>query len=209
VDVGVGNNNDGTDRMDFNNNNSDYNNMKKLNENNFNSIDEKMEVVENGINLESVSISLTEMDQEKEPETKPSETVKVEKSVKPTKYEKSQLLKKNIFTEPVITNLSKYFLERVDPSPRINPCLMVRYCSYCYCYYCCCCFYYRYCFVNSVVSIHVIIFIVLVVVLNFVVTVIITVIIIIIIIIIIVMIITVVTVLHFITLHCTSHITTD
>jgi hypothetical protein len=111
--------NDGTDMIE--NSNIDGNNdKKKENENN-----DKMEVVDNGINLESVSISLTEMDQVKETETKTTETVKIEKPIKPTKYEKAQLLKKNIFSEPVITNLSKYFLERVDPSPRINPCLMV------------------------------------------------------------------------------------
>ena len=31
-----------------------------------------------------------------------------------------------VIPETVVTNLSKYFLERTDPSPRINPCLMVK-----------------------------------------------------------------------------------
>jgi hypothetical protein len=133
--VGAGDN-DGTNMIESSN--SDGNNdKKKENENH-----DKMEVVNNGINLESVSISLTEMDQVKETET----TVKIEKPVKPTKYEKAQLLKKNIFTEPVITNLSKYFLERVDPSPRINPCLMVMCYWYLYYYYCCCRCSYFYCY---------------------------------------------------------------
>lgn len=118
----VGDNNDTDEIVGSSDNSHD---KKKEKASKTNCFDDDMEVVDNGINLESVSISLTEMDQGKETETKKVETVKIEKSGKPTKYDKAQLLKKNIFTEPVITNLSKYFLERVDPSPRINPCLMV------------------------------------------------------------------------------------
>ena len=95
----------------------------------------KMEISNNDISLKSVSLSLTEIN----PITETSNTEmnktnkidKTDKNGKPLKNEKSEKhgFKKNVSTviaPVVITNLSKYFLDRVDPSPRINPCLMVR-----------------------------------------------------------------------------------
>ena len=91
--------------------------------------DQKMEIVENSINLESVSISITEM------HNKITESDKTEKSFKSVKIDKSSN-KKTVtpHTQPIVTNLSKYFLERTDPSPRINPCLMVREIQMLFCF---------------------------------------------------------------------------
>ena len=95
----------------------------------------KMEISNNDISLKSVSLSLTEINpitETKNVETNKTEKVdKVDKNGKPLKNDKNEKhgFKKNASTviAPVaITNLSKYFLDRVDPSPRINPCLMVR-----------------------------------------------------------------------------------
>ena len=88
----------------------------------------KMEISNNDISLKSVSESLTEINPISTG-TKNTEINKVDKNGKqlPLKNEKHGS-KKNIstvFSPAVITNLSKYFLERTDPSPRINPCLMV------------------------------------------------------------------------------------
>lgn len=90
----------------------------------------KMEISNNDISLKSVSESLTEINPIST-ETKNTEINKTDKNGKtlPLKNEKHGS-KKSISTvfapAAVITNLSKYFLERIDPSPRINPCLMVR-----------------------------------------------------------------------------------
>jgi hypothetical protein len=89
----------------------------------------KMEISNNDFSLKSVSLSLTEINPVSK--NKNTEVAKIDKNGKPLKNEKSEKhgFKKNVSTviaPVVITNLSKYFLDRVDPSPRINPCLMVR-----------------------------------------------------------------------------------
>jgi hypothetical protein len=92
----------------------------------------KMEISNNDISLKSVSLSLTEINPVTEiKNTESNKTEKTDKNGKPLKIEKSEKhgFKKNastVIAPVVITNLSKYFLDRIDPSPRINPCLMVR-----------------------------------------------------------------------------------
>ena len=110
---------------------SEENSMSVVDENTVTTIEStttKMEISNNDISLKSVSESLTEINPIST-ETKNTEISKVDKNGKqlPLKSEKYGS-KKNIstvFAPAVITNLSKYFLERIDPSPRINPCLMV------------------------------------------------------------------------------------
>ena len=91
----------------------------------------KMEISNDDISLKSVSLSLTEINPTTEiKNTEINKTDKIDENGKPSKNEKNEKhgFKKNVSTviaPVVITNLSKYFLDRVDPSPRINPCLMV------------------------------------------------------------------------------------
>ena len=90
----------------------------------------------NGHDVESVSVSLTDMDIRNKSQKSIAQNEIIEKMQNSTKTEvidnntksDKKSYKKQIapvIPETVVTNLSKYFLERTDPSPRINPCLMV------------------------------------------------------------------------------------
>lgn len=136
------NGNSGENRENSENGNNGNNGDDKMiegGENNNNN--DKMEIDENGINLESVSISLTEMTttQRQIEEIERKMAQKHEKAGESVKSESVKTDKKGkklppVVMEPVVTNLSKYFLERTDPSPRINPCLMVRIDVLLHCY---------------------------------------------------------------------------
>ena len=122
-----------------NDNNSDNNNNLRIGEDDgkiSNQDVNSMIVDNNGFDLESVSISLTDMDirnkslksiAQNEIIEKMQNSSKTEVIENITKLDKKSYKKQiaPIIPETVVTNLSKYFLERTDPSPRINPCLMV------------------------------------------------------------------------------------
>jgi len=108
INDNVINNNDNNNSNNNDNNNNNNNNKTQIN-------NTTMEVDESTVTLESVSLQLTKMEFKSEPSQNHGKKI--------DKYKKLPNTEK---FNPGTNNLSTYFLDRMEPSPRINPCLMVK-----------------------------------------------------------------------------------